>query len=177
MNSVACAPATLHPGGVADFSIRDASPDDTDAFVDNMWAVGAEGRWIGTEVPFDRERRGRLFRESTLAPATGTFVAEVDGQVIAHLGLLPTSYGTLELGMVIRDGFREMGIGTALMETGLPWARTTPAHKLELQVWPDNARAIRLYEKFGFDREGYLRQHYRRNDGSLRDAVVMGLLL
>lgn len=159
------------------FSIRTATPDDTDAFVENMWAVGADGRWIGTEVPFDRERRARLYRESTQDPAAGIFVGEVDGRVVAHLGLHPTSYGTLELGMTIIDGFRELGVGTALMEAGLAWARTTDAHKIELQVWPDNARAIRLYERFGFEREGYLRRHYRRRDGSLRDAVIMGLPL
>ncbi|HLF99443.1 MAG TPA: GNAT family N-acetyltransferase [Acidimicrobiia bacterium] len=160
-----------------DFTIRRATADDADAFVENMWAVGAEGRWIGTEVPFDKEERAERFRAFVADLRTANLVAEVDGVVVGHLGLHPTPYGTLELGMTIVDGHRERGMGTALMEAGLEWARTTDAHKIELQVWPDNARAIALYEKFGFQREGYLTHHYRRRDGSLRDAIIMGLLL
>ena len=37
--------------------------------------------------------------------------------------------------------------------------------------------ALALYRKFGFEQEGYLRSHYRRANGELWDAVVMGLLL
>ena len=46
-----------------------------------------------------------------------------------------------------------------------------------LQVWPHNEPAIWLYEKFGFEREGYRRAHYRRKTGDIWDVVEMGLLL
>jgi RimJ/RimL family protein N-acetyltransferase len=49
--------------------------------------------------------------------------------------------------------------------------------QLALQVWPHNDTALRLYEKFGFEQEGVLRGHYRRQDGELWDAGVMGRLL
>jgi RimJ/RimL family protein N-acetyltransferase len=48
---------------------------------------------------------------------------------------------------------------------------------MALQVWPHNAAAIALYERFGFERECYLRRHYRRRSGELWDAIVMGLRL
>ena len=35
--------------------------------------------------------------------------------------------------------------------------------------------AIALYERFGFERGGCLRRHYRRRSGELWDAVMMGL--
>ena len=47
------------------------------------------------------------------------------------------------------------------------------AHKVELEVWPDNARAIALYLSAGFEIEGFRRDHYRRRDGTLRSAVLM----
>ena len=50
-------------------------------------------------------------------------------------------------------------------------------HKIALQVWPHNEAAIALYERYGFEREGYLKRHWRRRSGELWDAVVMGLLL
>jgi RimJ/RimL family protein N-acetyltransferase len=56
-------------------------------------------------------------------------------------------------------------------------ARKAGAHKIALQVWPHNAAAIALYERFGFRREGYLTRHYRRRSGELWDAIIMGLPL
>ena len=48
--------------------------------------------------------------------------------------------------------------------------------KLELHVFPHNEPAIRLYETYGFEREGYRRAHYRRA-GEYVDAIVMALVL
>jgi RimJ/RimL family protein N-acetyltransferase len=50
-------------------------------------------------------------------------------------------------------------------------------HKIALQVWPHNEAALALYRSSGFEQEGYLRQHYRRKNGELWDAVVMGRLV
>ncbi|HEX8927664.1 MAG TPA: GNAT family N-acetyltransferase, partial [Actinomycetota bacterium] len=80
-------------------------------------------------------------------------------------------------GMLVAPGWRGQGLGTALLRAGIAWARGVGAHKVALQVWPHNQAAIALYEKLGFQREGLLRRHYRRRNGELWDAVVMGLLL
>jgi len=79
--------------------------------------------------------------------------------------------------MAILAAYRGQGIGTRLVEHGTEWARQAGAHKLALEVWPHNDRAIALYKKMGFLEEGRLRRHYRRRSGELWDAVVMGLLL
>lgn len=56
--------------------------------------------------------------------------------------------------------------------------RAAPARtRVELKVWPDNQRAIRLYESLGFTVEGVRRNHYRRRDGTLRSAVLMARIL
>ncbi|VEB44803.1 putative acetyltransferase YhhY [Chromobacterium violaceum] len=47
--------------------------------------------------------------------------------------------------------------------------------RIELKVIHDNARAIALYEKFGFEYEGRLRQEQLRA-GKLEDVLVMGRL-
>jgi RimJ/RimL family protein N-acetyltransferase len=44
--------------------------------------------------------------------------------------------------------------------------------KLELHVFPYNEAAIRLYEQFGFEREGYRKRHYRRGNEYV-DAILM----
>ena len=48
--------------------------------------------------------------------------------------------------------------------------------KLELHVFPWNEPALRLYESFGFEREGYRKPHYARDD-ELVDAILMAYLI
>lgn len=48
-------------------------------------------------------------------------------------------------------------------------------HRIYLQVFASNARAIRVYEKAGFIREGVLRQAVHI-DGQWEDVVPMGLI-
>lgn len=79
--------------------------------------------------------------------------------------------------MGILASHRGLGIGNALMRDAIAWATTKDLDKIALHVWPHNESAIALYEKFGFEREGYLRKQFRRRSGDAWDAVAMGLLL
>ncbi|MGW1737580.1 GNAT family N-acetyltransferase [Nocardia sp. NPDC001965] len=67
--------------------------------------------------------------------------------------------------------------GTQLLDRVIDWSREHGAHKVSLQVWPHNEPALTLYTRAGFEIEGVLRTHYRRRNGELWDAVVMGLTL
>ena len=70
---------------------------------------------------------------------------------------------------------RGRGGGRALIEALLA-AVPAGAHKVELEVFPDNEAAIALYRSFGFEEEGLRRDHHRRGDGSLRSALLMARL-
>ena len=48
-------------------------------------------------------------------------------------------------------------------------------HRVYLRVYDFNQRAIRCYEKCGFQTEGRLRQHMYRN-GAWHDEIIMGVL-
>jgi RimJ/RimL family protein N-acetyltransferase len=163
---------------VPDVSIRAATGDDVDAVLDVLEAVGEEGRWLGIEAPFDRAARGeRMHNELAQPAAHGAFVAEgpdAAGKVIGFITVHLAPYGVASIGMAILDGYRGQGIGTCLMERAAAWAVDAGAHKLALEVWPHNERAIALYTKLGFTEEGRLRRHYRRRNGELWDAVIMG---
>jgi ribosomal protein S18 acetylase RimI-like enzyme len=73
--------------------------------------------------------------------------------------------------MVAKDA-RRQGVGWALLEAAVVWARVAGVRKLELHVFPWNEPAIRLYEQFGFEREGYRKGHYHRA-GEDVDAILM----
>jgi RimJ/RimL family protein N-acetyltransferase len=156
--------------------VREATLADVDALVAILIDVAGEGRWIGTEAPVDVERRRRMVEDVEGDDAI-VLVAEAGGVPVGQLGLRVASYGVADLGMAVAAGWRGRGVGTALLAEAVARAREAGAHKIALQVWPHNAAALALYERFGFRREGYLTRHYRRRSGELWDAVVMGLPL
>jgi len=80
------------------------------------------------------------------------------------------------IGMGVHDAYAGKGVGTALMGAVVDLAdRWLNLKRLELQVWADNAPAIALYEKFGFEREGLLRAEGFR-DGVYADSLAMARL-
>ena len=48
-------------------------------------------------------------------------------------------------------------------------------HRLEADADPDNERSLRVLERQGFRRQGYLRERWHHL-GELRDTVLLGLL-
>ena len=163
---------------MVDVTIRPETDEDVEEVLDILESVAAEGRWIGSELPFDRVARGAAHREVRSRPDSSTgFVAEADGRVVGSIGLNLKPYGVVDVGMALLDGYRGQGIGRRLLDRGIAWARHAGAHKVALEVWPHNERAIALYRRAGFVEEGRLRRHYRRRNGEQWDALLMGLLL
>jgi RimJ/RimL family protein N-acetyltransferase len=164
-------------GGLPGVDVREATLADVDALVAILVEVAGEGRWIGAEAPVDVERRRQRMVEDVERADAIVLVAEAGGALVGELGLHLARYGVAELGMAVAAGWRGRGVGRALLAEGIDRARAAGAHKVALQVWPHNAAAIALYERFGFEREGYLHRHYRRRSGELWDAIIMGLRL
>ncbi len=75
-------------------------------------------------------------------------------------------------------GARHAGKGHmfAALKLAIPYIFSTlELHRIEAACIPDNSRSIRLLEKAGFEREGYLRQYLRIN-GQWRDHLLFSLL-
>jgi RimJ/RimL family protein N-acetyltransferase len=169
------------------FRVRPARPADLDALVDQFAAVAAEGRWIGSEAPIDREHVRSRYDTRLTEPGHYVSAAELTepveaagpaGTLVGQLDLAVARYGVAELGMSVAASMRGRGVGRALLEDAIAWARSEPGvHKMALQVWPHNEAAQNLYRSTGFVQEGYLTHHYRRRSGEIWDAVVMGLQL
>jgi RimJ/RimL family protein N-acetyltransferase len=106
-------------------------------------------------------------------------VAEVDGKVVAtseidrrtgyeeHVGVI---------GIAIKSGFRDMGIGTEMMETLIKHAEKMGLKVLTLTAFASNRRAIHVYEKIGFVQTGRVpKKHFK--DGKYIDEIIMTKLL
>lgn len=106
-------------------------------------------------------------------------VALLEGSIVGDAGW--QRFGgrrehTAELGMSVHDDHVGRGIGTALLEALIDSADNWhDVRRLQLQVFHDNHRAIRLYERFGFEREGVMRAAAIRA-GRFEDIVPMARL-
>jgi putative acetyltransferase len=158
--------------------IRAASPADAPALSRLGTAVGAEPEgWLlatrGWRSAGDERRYLRGLRRSADA---AVYVAEGPEGVVGRLSVArdahPASRHVADIGLMVAAGRRRQGIGRGLLEAAVLWARSAGVRKLELHVFPHNEGAIRLYESFGFEREGLRRRHYRRS-GAFVDVVLM----
>jgi ribosomal protein S18 acetylase RimI-like enzyme len=151
--------------------IRPARDDDRRALAELFAAVAEERDGIATEPPVDVEQRAASW---TLE---GTIVALAGGEVIGSIHVGTSGHGFGEIGMAIAREWRGRGVGSALMEAAIDWARAQGLHKLSLGVFAHNAAGLALYRKYGFVEEGRRVKQYRRSSGELWDAIEMGLLL
>ena len=158
--------------------IRRAEPGDAAALVELAEAVGGEeGRWILATDRWRSVTEERRYLKTVLRHPDATVIVALDReQVVGRLSLSrdphPASHHVADLGLMVAESHRRQGIGKRLLEEAVTWARSVGIRKLELHVFPWNESALRLYESFGFEREGYRKRHYVRGD-ELVDAILM----
>ena len=109
-----------------------------------------------------------------------TLVAVAGDELVGHAGLHgvenPRRRHAWHLGMSVRDDWHNRRIGTRLMEALVDLADNwLGALRLELTVYIDNAHALRLYRKLGFEIEGTHRAFSLR-DGRYADTYFMARL-
>lgn len=125
-------------------------------------------------------RRKRLEAEADEALSLH-LVASAEDQLIAsagihHLGWTPRRRHVGGRGMMVTAGWQGKGVGSLLMQSLLDWADNWAGLlRIELTVYTDNAPAIHLYEKFGFECEGVHRAYALRG-GRYVDALAMARL-
>jgi RimJ/RimL family protein N-acetyltransferase len=107
-------------------------------------------------------------------------VAEVDGKVVANSEISRRRGGYDRhvggIGIAIRDGYRDVGIGTQMMKTLIEQARRMSLKVLTLSAFDTNKRAIHVYEKVGFVQTGRIPRKFFR-EGQYVNEVIMTLSL
>ncbi len=77
------------------------------------------------------------------------------------------------LTLAVEPGARRHGVGRALVIAAANAAARTGAQSLFLEVAADNAPALALYDRCGFEPVGRRRGYYRRAGGQAMDALVL----
>ena len=125
------------------------------------------GRWAAEQHAAEMARSGSRYLVSRGAAA-------VDGFVLLQELDDPHGCATLRRIAVARPG---TGVGATLIDAALAFAFGEVAvHRLQLRVYPENARAQRAYSRAGFVEEGLLRDVGRAADGTRRSMIVMSIL-
>ena len=134
---------------------------------------------------FTRERVGEWFKEmdyEKVLPILGIVWENGEERVIADASLefskLESRRHRAELGITVHDDYQGRGLGTEIIRHLIEIARSKCIKKLELLVVAKNERAIHLYERMGFIKEGHLRMnHYSYITDDYGDDIPMALFL
>jgi RimJ/RimL family protein N-acetyltransferase len=145
--------------------IRQATVSDAPRVVAGIDAVCAEGGYFYTPHYVPTPQWEAALHRPESVPDHLLLVAEVGDTLVGSVQLFPQSTAQAngragELGIFVLRPFRGKGVGTALMRELLHWAGDWGYTRIVLSVLASNARAIRLYENFGFVTEGQRRREY-----------------
>ena len=89
-----------------------------------------------------------------------------------------TSHSAYIGGFGISPKFQNQGLGTKIMQVTIAKLKDEGVKRIELIVESDNPRAIRLYEKLGFEKEGTLRKFFKRvEQNTYVDDFYMAFLI
>lgn len=163
--------------------VRSATVDDGAAVLAFAEAVSQESQRFIVSTPEEmrltlEQERDWIASHASTAGALWLIAATDDGEVVGSLQCRSADRRRLahvaKLGMTVREAWRGVGLGTAMMGRLIEWAEANPAvQKLNLAVFADNERAIRLYRRCGFMEEGRLVRQTQREPGEYVDDLVM----
>jgi len=108
--------------------------------------------------------------------------AFLDNEIIGDLGVTRIGNNTkychrAYMGISIQKQYWNMGLGSVMVEYAVKQAKENGFEQLELGVFEDNEAAIRLYEKFGFQKYGIQPRAFKLKDGTYRDELIMVKIL
>jgi RimJ/RimL family protein N-acetyltransferase len=158
--------------------IAPISPEHVEGFHRVLDSVARERKYLSVleAFPVDQMRDFVLNQIKTRSPA---FVALAGAEIVGWCDIRRFPFeacahrGTVGMGVISEH--RGRGIGSRLLSAALEEAFRQGLGRVELDVRVDNGRAIALYEKIGFQREGVIRDAFFL-DGEYCDALSMAII-
>jgi RimJ/RimL family protein N-acetyltransferase len=133
------------------------------------------------DYDYDTEEERYLIRRYRHLENCVLYLALIGKEIVGFLtlqgGALQRNRHVAQLGLAVAREHWGKGIGKQLMEQAVSWGQAhSEIRKISLLVYDDNDRAIRLYERFGFEHEGCLRKEvFIVETGAYVNLVAMGL--
>lgn len=162
--------------------IREAVPDDAAVLLRYLDEVTGETDFLSMrpgDFDWPEEKERRFIEDHCRADNKLLLVAEIKGRIAGLLGYTGDDRKRLlhtgEFGITISRTHWGIGLGTALIQHMIAWAKASRVvRKIGMRVRTDNERALSLYDRFGFVREGTITRYFAVA-GTFYDAYLMGL--
>jgi len=143
--------------------MRPLRGEDTDILGEFFVGLSKKTEYYFHPHPLDRENAVKTTEK--IGNGDGAYfiqtVAEGEREKVVGYVWISDKNDPPEVGICVRDGWQDKGLGTQLMEHIIEAGRRLGKKKLALVVMKDNPRAVHVYEKMGFviegERKGY---HY-----------------
>ena len=159
-------------------TLRAPKWDDLDDMLEFINSLVDEGADILMDTKQTREQEVNWLarRLTRLEKDEITVVAaEMEGRFVGQVEVTPQSTCSKHvgvLGIALKDGYREIGIGTELMKEAETQSRRLGLEILNLEVFATNKRAKHVYEKVGYREVGAWPKAIKRK-GVYIDSVLM----
>ena len=163
---------------------REPVEEDAEAIVNFYNRVGGETTYLSfekDEYPLDADAQRVSIKETKESP-NNIMILALDGEDIVGIGTISSTSKIKarhngELGIVVENAHQGQGIGSEIIRRLIEWSRGNKiTTRIQLDTRCDNDRAVKLYEKFGFEIEGRLKNTTLLN-GTYYDLYVMGMML
>ncbi|PMC40468.1 GNAT family N-acetyltransferase [Bacillus sp. UMB0899] len=123
----------------------------------------------------------QIIKDDTESERNLFLVAEIKGEIVGFSrcegNKLKRTLHKVEFGVCVLKEYWGNGIGQNLLKESILWSDANGIKKISLSVLETNQKAIKLYEKYGFEVEGVLKNDKVLSDGKYYHTVLMGRLL
>lgn len=166
---------------VQGISLRTPSESDAGAMIELLTCCYGETEYLTRtpeEFQITLQDEIEYLRRQERDERSCMICAFVEGWLVGNVHITPVGDARrvrhrAALGICVRKEYWGRGVGSMLMDAALQTADSAGYRQVELGVHADNARAIRLYRRFGFAEYGRCPGAMRRSDGSFADEILM----
>lgn len=169
---------------IMDYIITEAAPKEAEEILEYLKIVGSEtdNLSFGAEGLLVSAEAEAAYLKSTLdSPVSAMFLAKRNGRIIGNAHFTGFTKermkhrGTFGISVIKEEWGK--GVGSRLLEEILAFAKNeVHAEIISLEVRSNNARAIGLYKKYGFEKIGEFKG-FTKVDGQYLDFDLMNLYI
>ncbi|MDV8110497.1 GNAT family protein [Bacillus sp. BAU-SS-2023] len=164
--------------------LRSPIKEDAQAMIDYLNIIGGESNFITfgkNEFSMSVEAEQDYIERINSMDNSKNVLIIIEDEIVGIASITSVQKERMKhngtLGISIRKKYWDIGLGSEIMAYLIDWAKSNKiTKKINLLVREDNIRGVKLYEKFGFEKEGLLKKDICVN-GVYYNTIAMGLYI
>lgn len=162
--------------------LRSPNKEDAQAMIDYLNIIGGESDFITfgkNEFSMSVEAEQDYIERVNSMNNSKNVLIIIENEIVGIASITSVQKERMKhngtLGISLRKKYWGIGLGSEIMAYLIDWAKSNKiTKKINLLVREDNIRGVKLYEKFGFEKEGLLKKDMYVN-GVYYNTIAMGL--